>query len=59
MRETNPWNGIYYSIGPHDMFPIDYELFNNSLAAGAAADAASYTERPSDLWVASASRAST
>ena len=28
MREKNPLNGIYYSLGPHDLFPADYQYLN-------------------------------
>jgi hypothetical protein len=53
MREVNPWSGIYYAIGPHDMYPIDYQLFNNSLTSATDIATASYTDRPADLWLSS------
>ena len=28
MREKNPYNGIYYALGPHDVFPADYQYLN-------------------------------
>jgi len=30
MREKNDYVGIYHTLGPHDMFPLNYELFQTT-----------------------------